>query len=129
MKSRIASKNGFLSFVIIVLSFFFLTGQVYAQSDCKGVYNSQLDYFNKGQYENVNNYLSGCIKEIYSRPDYYKAGGLETTYRVFKLCIESYRRLDQGGMAERKINELVSYLSQNRDAVVNRLNSTTLDKL
>jgi hypothetical protein len=129
MKSLIVSKKGFISAVIIALLFLFVSEEGYAQSDCKDIYNSQLDYFNKGQYENINNYLGGCIKDIYGNPNYYKGGGLEITYRVFKLCIESYRRLDQGGMAERKINELVSYLGQNRDAVVSRLNSTSLDKL
>lgn len=101
------------------------TGQI-----CKDNFNYALGFYNRGQFENINTYVKGCVENIKNNNNhnYYKSNpnGLTIVFKVYKICINSYRNLDQGNLAEQKIVELVSYLDWARADVEKRLNETLL---
>jgi len=97
---------------------------------CKDNFNHALGFYNRGQFENINTYVRGCIENIKNSDNhnYYKnnSNGLATLFKVYKICINAHRNLDQGYLAEQKIAELKSYLDWSREAIDRRLNNTPL---
>jgi len=106
------------------------TTQVQGQV-CKGSYNNALNFYNKGQFENINTYLNGCIEDIKNTDNhsFYKGAGVNMLFKIYKLSIESYKKLDLGNLAERRIIELISYLNWARADVEKRLNETVLNPI
>ncbi len=100
--------------------------------NCKNSYNNTLGYFNKGQFEYVNSYLNECVESFKSKEyyDYFRnnENGINTVFKVYKLIITSYKKLEQESLAVRKMNELVVFFENkfSRDVVVAKLNSTLL---
>jgi hypothetical protein len=95
---------------------------------CKDSYNNALTFYKNGQYENINTYLNGCFEDIknINNHNYYKGDGVTILFKIYKLSIESYKKLDLGNLAERRIIELVSYLNWARVDVERRLSETSL---
>jgi hypothetical protein len=111
-----------LTFVILIT-----TTQVQGQV-CKDPYNNALNFYRGGQYENINTYLNGCLEDIknINNHNYYKGNGINILFKVYKICIQSYKNLDLGNLAERRIIELISYLNWARADVEKKLNETPL---
>lgn len=123
MPSRIKFyKSAFLFF-----TFSLITLIACAQSDgqiCKDNYNRQLAVYNKGQFENINYSMTGCISDILKN-NYYKQRR-DIVFKVYKMCINAHRYLDQEKDAQQKISDLASYLGMNRDEVEKNLSGTSL---
>ena len=97
---------------------------------CKDNFNYALGFYNRGQFENINTHLNACIENIknINNHHYYKENpnGVAILFKVYKICINSYRNLDQGNLAEQKLIELISYLNWARADIEKRLNETSL---
>jgi hypothetical protein len=116
---------------LLVVSLTFISVISLAQGQvCKDSYNNALRFYNSGQYENINNYVNGCIDNIKNanNHNYYTntTNGQVILFKVYKICINSYRNLEQGNLAEQKLIELKLYLDWSREAVERRLNATPL---
>ena len=96
--------------------------------DCKDEYNNVLGLYQKGQFENINNSLAGCIADINSNMANYlqSASGRTTVFKVYKLIINSYKNLDQENSANEKLNDLVRLTHMPQGDVQNELNNTPL---
>jgi hypothetical protein len=124
------NRNFFAGLLIVV----FLTSAdlvTEAQTQvCKDNFNHALGFYNRGQFENINTYVKGCIETIRNIDNhtYYKSNpnGITIVFKVYKICINSYRNLEQGNLAEQKLNELILYLNWTREVVEKRLNETPL---
>jgi len=98
--------------------------------NCQDNYNKTLSYYNKGQFENIEDYLAGCINEFQNNKK--EAGAnLDLVFKVYKLIINSYKNIDKDNLANDKLNELVAFLhdigqSMTRDDVQDRLDKTNL---
>ncbi len=120
---------------ILFFNCFLLTSLVVAGQTngliCKDNYNKQLVIYSKGQFENINYSLMGCIGEIKNgnNDNYYKYQRRDIVFMVYKICINSHRYLDQEKEAQQKTEELVLYFTKilSRDDVIARLNITALN--
>ena len=120
--------------LIVSLTLANLVTEAQAQGQiCKDNFNNALGFYNRGQFENINSYVNGCIENIKNvdNHNFYKGtpNGITLVFKVYKICINSYRNLDQGNLAEQKIVELVSYLNWARADVERRLNETPLTQI
>jgi len=120
--------------LIISLALTNLVTEAQAQGQiCKDNFNYALGFYNRGQFENINTYVKGCIENIKNidNHNYYKgnANGTIILFKVYKICINSYKNLEQGNLAEQKIVELISYLNWARADVEKRLNETVLNPI
>lgn len=101
-----------ISLLTASLTLFNLVTQGQGQN-CKNSYNNTLGYFNKGQFEYVNSYMNECVESFKSKEyyDYFRnnENGINTVFKVYKLIISSYRKLEQESLAVRKMNELVVF--------------------
>ncbi|HEV8273769.1 MAG TPA: hypothetical protein VGQ04_20795 [Chitinophagaceae bacterium] len=120
--------------LIVSLTLTNLVTEAQAQGQiCKDNFNHALGFYNRGQFENINTYVNGCIENIknINNHKYYKEtpNGITMLFKVYKICINSYRNLEQGNLAEQKMVELVSYLNWTRADVEKKLNETPLTPL
>ena len=115
-----------ISFLTASLTLPSLVSQGQAQN-CKNSFNNTLGYFNKGQFEYVNSYLNECVESFKNKEyyDYFRnnENGITTVFRVYKLIINSYKKLEQESLAVRKMNELVAFYENkfSREAVEKKL--------
>jgi hypothetical protein len=119
------------SLLIVSLTLTNLVTEAQAQGQiCKDNFNHALGFYNRGQFENINTYVNGCIENINNtnNHNYYKNNptGTITLFKVYKICINSYKNLEQGNLADQKLNELILYLNWTREVVERRLNETAL---
>ncbi|HEV8271255.1 MAG TPA: hypothetical protein VGQ04_08100 [Chitinophagaceae bacterium] len=118
-----------VSLLIAALTFANLVTAAQAQGQiCKDNFNHALGFYNRGQFENVNTYVKDCIDNIKNSDNhgYYKGNGQTIVLKVYKICISSFRNLEQGNLAEQKLTELMSYLNLSREQAERRLNETPL---
>ncbi len=119
-----------LSFLSMNVAFLSASGQA-----CKDIYNNALGNYNRGQFENINNDLNGCIADFNNNRDAYlqNVQGRETNnvFKVYKLIITSYRNLDKENLATAKMNELITFFANKFSAadVQASLNDTQLSPM
>ncbi|MDQ6761027.1 MAG: hypothetical protein M3015_00185 [Bacteroidota bacterium] len=122
--------------LISILFFFFLfinlAGMNANGQACKDIYNNALGNYNRGQFENINNELNGCIADFNSNREAYRQSqqgkDINAVFKVYKLIITSYRNLDKENLAVAKTNELIAFFANKLTAqdVQGRLNNTQL---
>ena len=123
--------------LILSLSFLFMNVASLSASGqaCKDIYNNAMGNYNRGQFENINNDLGGCIADFNNNRDAYlqNAPGRETNnvFKVYKLIITAYRNLDKENLAAAKMNELVAFFANKFSAadVQTKLKDTQLSPM
>jgi hypothetical protein len=110
----------------------FANGQNSLQA-CKDSYNRELGFYNKGQFERINNDLAGCINTFNSNKAYYRddINGRNIIFKVYKLMISSYVKLRQGSLVLRKKYELAAFYAPvlTKQQVETKLASTVLEAI
>jgi hypothetical protein len=124
------SNKKFLTAIYLILSLVLISAGARGQN-CKDAFNNALNYYNKGQYENIYNYLTGCIDNINNtNANYYRNNneGNVIVFKVYKIIINSYRYLDRENFATKKMNELVLFFVNrfSREVVEEKLRNTPL---
>ena len=109
---------------LLVIFVFVLSLHANSQA-CKDAYNNTLNYYNKGNYEYISDYLSGCLKEFKDNSNQ----NIDLVFKVYKLIVYSYRNIDKDNLANQKFEELVTYFKDRltRDEVQKRFDDTALN--
>ena len=102
------------------------------QTSCKDVYNRTLSYYNKGQFENIEDNLSNCINEFQNNKKKYTTPGqnVDLVFKVYKLIITSYKNIDKDNLADEKLDELQSFvhdIGYTKAEFMQRFDDTSLD--
>lgn len=76
---------------------------------CRDSFNYALLYYNKGQFEKINNYLADCMEEIEKDKARYKdeENLRPLVFKVYKIIITSHRNLDEEKLAIQKKDDLI----------------------
>lgn len=113
--------------LILFLSVLSLTAHEEAQAGCRDSYNYALGFYNRGNYDNINNYLKDCLAEMSTNRQNYQSGGAQLMlFKVYKICINSSRNLEHGSLAEQQLKTLMDLSRLSRAAVLAKLNETPL---
>ncbi len=126
--------------VPVLLAFIFMLSSTNGNSQvtrrrlgCKDSFNYALLYYNKGQFEKANNYLTDCVEEIErDRERYSDDYSLRPlVFKVYKIIINSHRNLDDEKLAIQKKDDLVRLFSGKLDKkmVEKLLNETELSEI
>ena len=115
------NKTAFLFFIFSIL---IVMANAQTTGVCKDNFNKQLAIYNKGQYENINNSMAGCISDILGNAAYKQRRDI--VYKVYKMCVNAYRYLDQEKAAQQKVGEVAAYLGISAAEVEKNLAGTAL---
>jgi len=120
---------------LFIIACFSLLSSIAEGQTCKDSYNNALGYYQKGQFEYINDYLINCLNEFPGfKTDYLNnrnGKDLDLVFKVYKLIITSYKNIDRDNLASQKLHELVGYFHGNlnltEEEVQKRLDNTSLD--
>lgn len=98
----------YIKLTICLLTITAIHSKSLSAQDCTTAYNTALNYYYAGQYDYVPGTLQNCIANSPAE----LAANLDLTFRIYKLLITSYQRIDLDENANIAENNLKQFLLQ-----------------